>query len=79
MGEKIRDISKVDMKNLSFLIELNDGTVNARKPQYIHLQNDRFRLALSDSEFIQMAVAIRAAGKKIKEYKSFEDGDVSNE
>lgn len=69
MGEKIRDISKVDIQGLNFLIELNDGTVKARKPQYIHLQNERFRLALSDSEFVQMAVAVRTAGKKIAAYK----------
>lgn len=75
MGEKISDISQVNIKGLNFLIELNDGTVKARKPQYIHLQNERFRLALSDSEFVQMAVAVRAAGKKIREYKELSGGE----
>lgn len=73
MGEKIRDMAKVSLNDMDFLIELNDGTVKARKPQYIHLQNDRFRLALSDKEFIQMAVAIRTAGQKIKGYKDLEN------
>lgn len=73
MGEKIRDMAKVRLHDMDFLIELNDGTVKARKPQYIHLQNERFRLALSDKEFIQMAVAIRAAGQKLRGYKDLED------
>lgn len=74
MGEKIRDISRVRLRGMDFLIELNDGTVKSRKPQYIHLQNERFRLALSDSEFIQMAIAIRTAGQKIRDYKELDDG-----
>lgn len=73
MGEKIRDMARVSLNDMNFLIELNDGTVKARKPQYIHLQNPRFRLALSDQEFIQMAVAIHTAAQKIKEYKDLEN------
>lgn len=73
MGEKIRDLERVSLNGMDFLIELNDGTVKARKPQYIHLQNNRFRLALSDKEFIQMAVAVRAAGQKIRNYKHLEN------
>lgn len=73
MGEKIRDLERVRLNDMDFLIELNDGTVKARKPQYIHLQNKRFRLALSDREFIQMAVAIRTAGQKIRGYKDLKN------
>ncbi len=73
MGEKVRDMAKVSLQGMNFLVELNDGTVKAKKPQYIHLQNERFRLALSDKEFIQMAVAVRAAGQKLRDYKELGD------
>lgn len=69
MGEKIRVISQLKLRDMSMDIELNDGTAQKKKPQYIHLQNERFRLALSDSEYIQMAAAIRSANKKLREYK----------
>lgn len=75
MGEKIRDMAKVSLQGMNFLVELNDGTVKAKKPQYIHLQNERFRLALSDKEFIQMAVAVRVAGQKLRDYKELGDED----
>lgn len=69
MGERLYDISEIKLKDMSLKVELNDGTAESKKPQYIHLQNDRFRLALSDSEYVQMAIAIRAASKKLKKRK----------
>lgn len=72
MGEIIRIVSRVRLKDMSLNIELNDGTVKAKKPQYIHLQNERFRLALSDSEYIQMAIAIRTAASKMLKQKKIE-------
>lgn len=69
MGERLYDISEIKLKDMSLKIELNDGTAESKKPQYIHLQNDRFRLALSDSEYVQMAIAIRAASKKLSKRK----------
>ena len=68
MGEKLYDISEIHLRDVDFKVELNDGTASSNKKKYIHLQNDRFRLALSDSEYVEMAVAIRAAGQKIKDY-----------
>ena len=73
MGEKLYDMAKVSLHDMDFLIELNDGTSKARKPQYIHLQNKRFRLALSDKEFIQMAVAVHTAALKIRGYKDLKN------
>lgn len=73
MGEKLYVVSQIEMKDMKLDIELNDGTVKARKPQYIHLQNERFRLALSDTEYVQMAVAIRAAARKLEKQKNWKD------
>ena len=69
MGERLYDISEIQLRDMALKIELNDGTAQSKKPQYIHLQNDRFRLALSDSEYVQMAVAIRAGAKKLRKRK----------
>ena len=69
MGEKIRNITKVSLHDMDVDIELNDGNASSRKSKYIHIQNDRFRLELTDREFIQLAVAVRVAAKKLKSYK----------
>ena len=69
MGEKLYDISEIKLKDMVLKIELNDGTAASKKPQYIHLQNDRFRLALSDREYVEMAVAIRTGSQKLKRRK----------
>ena len=69
MGEKLYDISEIQLRDMALKIELNDGTAASKKPQYIHLQNDRFRLALSDREYVEMAVAIRVGAEKLKKRK----------
>lgn len=76
MGERLYDISEIRLENIALKIELNDGTAARKKPQYIHLQNERFRLALSDSEYVQMAVAIRTASEKLVEFKGLQKEDV---
>ena len=69
MGEKLCVLSKVELPSFDFDVELNAGSAASAKPYHIHLQNDRFRLDITDKEFIQMAVAVRAAAKKMKAYK----------
>lgn len=66
MGEKIKVIENINIKDLSFDIELNEGTVNAKRPLYIHLQNQRFRLAIPDYAYLQIAIAIHTAKRKLK-------------
>ena len=73
MGEKLYVISKVDIPSFKFDIELNDGSAASKKPLHIHLQNNRFRLDLPDYEYLQMAIAVRTAGKKLKKTKVLED------
>ena len=79
MGEKIKVITQTKLRDVEYDIELNDGTAKSKKPQYIHIQNERFRLALSDSEYVQMAIAIRAAAKKIQDYKDIDAEGLLNE
>ena len=73
MGEKLYVISKVDLPSFKFDVELNDGSAASKKPLHIHLQNDRFRLDLPDYEYLQMAMAVRVAAKKLKAVKQLED------
>jgi hypothetical protein len=75
MGEKLYVISKVNLPGLGFDIELNDGSAASKRPLHIHLQNDRFRLDMPDHEYIQMAIAVREAGKKIRKMKGIEKTD----
>ena len=75
MGEKIKVIDTVDIKDLHFDIELNEGTVVAKKPLYIHLQNERFRLAVPDYEFMQMAISVYTAKRKLIIEKGLEISD----
>lgn len=69
MGEKLKVINQVSLHDLNMDIELNAGTAKSNKRQSIHLQNDRFRLELSDKEYVQMAVAIHVAAENIKRVK----------
>ena len=69
MGEKIKDITKIKLHDMEVNIELNDGNAASRKSKYIHIQNDRFRLEVTDSEFLQLAMAVRVAANKLRKYK----------
>lgn len=73
MGEKLYVISKIDLPSLQLDIELNDGSAASKKPQHIHLQNNRFRLDLPDYEYLQMAMTVRCAWEKLKIMKKLED------
>lgn len=75
MGEKLYVISKVNLKGMKFDVELNDGSAASKRPLHIHLQNDRFRLDMPDYEYLQMAIAVREAGKKIRKMKGLDDAD----
>ena len=73
MGERIRDITKIKLHGMPMNIELNAGTAYSADRNYIHIQNERLRLELSDKEYLQMAIAVRVAADKVRKYKIFED------
>lgn len=73
MGEKIKVIDTVNLENMKFDVELNDGSAASKKPLHIHLQNDRFRLDLPDYSFMQMAIAVCTAKRKLVEKKGLKD------
>lgn len=71
MGEKIKDIGKISLGNSDFVVELNHGTREGEKYE-IHLQNDKFRLALSEKDFLQMTSAVILAQKQLNIMKKRE-------
>ncbi len=73
MGERIRDLAKIQLKDMPVSIELNAGSAYHSDSNYIHIQNERLRLELSDREYLQIAIAVRVAADKIKKYKDLDD------
>jgi len=68
MGEKIRDLSKINLGGANLLIELNHS-VNPKHKYDIHIQNEKFRIELSDSDFLQIASSILVAKKNFETLK----------
>lgn len=64
MGEKIRDITTINISNSTFKIELNEP-LRIGLQRCIHIQNNKFRLECSESDFIKMACNIIVANKKL--------------
>ncbi len=73
MGERIKDLAKIELHDMPVNIELNAGTANKSDRNYIHIQNKRLRLELSDSEYLQMAIAVKVAADRIRKYKSIDE------
>lgn len=64
MGEKIKDIDKIQIGSTTFNIELNHSTTEQGSCE-IHIQNEKFRLALPEKEFLQMASCFVLAKKQM--------------
>lgn len=65
MGELLRKIGTLDMKDFQLDVELNNPSANGLE-RSVHLQNQKFRLEMSESEFYQVAGAI------LESYRQFE-------
>lgn len=71
MGEKIKTFGNIFLAGSEFEVELNKATVK-NGPRYVHLQNERIRLNLSEEEFVKMLSAVRLAAYKIKKMKGID-------
>ena len=65
MGEIIRVMDRIKIGNIDFDIELNHGTESCGHRE-IHIQNEKFRLAMSEPEFLQLATSILLARKQFE-------------
>ena len=68
MGEKIKDLSEINIGGANLFIELNHS-VSPKHKYDIHIQNDKFRMEFPDSDFIQIASAILLAKKNFETLK----------
>ena len=70
MGEKIKVLA--DIKH--FLdVELNKASIKGG-PRYIHIQNDKVRFCITETDFLQMAVNIKKSGEIFQYNKRINDG-----
>ncbi len=67
MGNRIRELSEIEMGGQKYSIELNGGT---KKEKFdIHIQNNNINICFKDFEFAQFATAVLVANKKMKRFK----------
>ena len=69
MGEKIRDIGKLEIGSSRFAIELNEGYDKRYSKYDIHIQNDDIQYSLTNAEFVKLAAAFINANEKLKALK----------
>lgn len=63
MGEIIRKICEVSLGDKTFDIELNKSASGGHYRD-IHIQNDSFRLEVSENEFLSIAACVLLAKKQ---------------
>lgn len=68
MGEKIRNLGKINIGENTYIVELNKSTRKDGKYD-IHIQDDFTRLNISEYDFCKMVAAIIHADEKISKYK----------
>ena len=68
MGEIIKTIDNIQIGNTKLNIELNHSTSEQGNYE-IHIQNEKFRLALPEKEFLQMASCFVLARKQMDQLK----------
>ncbi len=68
MGERIRDIGELHFKGTPFRVEINEPEwKNGEK--LIHIQNERMRFVLTETEFLQMGTLALQAKTNLMKYK----------
>jgi hypothetical protein len=68
LGEKIKTISIIKVKTTEFEIELNKESIIGG-PRSLHIQNKDFRMGLTESEYIQLVLAVNKARRQLEYFK----------
>ena len=68
MGEKIRDIHPIKIGKSSLMIELNEGYTPS-DGRLIHIQNEKYRYLLKESEFCHLCAMIMRSWSEFKYIK----------
>jgi hypothetical protein len=69
MGEKIKDIREITLGEKKLMLEKNVGTHKGSKYD-IHIQDETFRLNLTETDFMRMASCILYAKENLLSYKT---------
>jgi len=73
MGEIIKELATFNIKGQPFCIELNASTF-AKHKREIHIQNDCFRLAIPEDEFLRLSACVLLARKQLEIIKGYDKG-----
>lgn len=65
MGELIRVLGQIELGGGKFDVELNHSP-NGDELREIHIQNKQFRLAMPETEFLQLSAGILLAKKQLE-------------
>lgn len=68
MGEKIKTLSKGNLINSEFEIELNHPPSKGQDYQ-IHIQSEKFRFEMDKKDYIKYALSVLVAEKNLKNSK----------
>lgn len=66
MGELIRVLGQIELSGNRFDVELNHGAAGEGSLREIHIQSERFRLAMPETEFLQLSAAVMLAKKQLE-------------
>lgn len=68
MGEKIKNISMVEIGKTQVVVELNHA-YDLNYKYDIHIQTEHIQLSLKDGDFIKLAAALRFAQTELERSK----------
>ena len=68
MGNKIKNLTSIELGGIRFDVELNGGTKSEKYD--IHIQNTNMSICLKDYEFSKFTTTILVANKRMKRFKA---------
>jgi hypothetical protein len=68
MGEKIKTLSKGQLLNIDFEVELNHPPREGLDQQ-IHIQSDKFRFEIDKKDYIKYALSVLVSEKNLRNLK----------
>ena len=72
MGQKIKTLGMFRLGNSEFEVELNKNAFG-KNGHDIHIQNEKFRLEMSDTQFVQLLSCMLLAKKQFDILKGVEN------
>jgi hypothetical protein len=72
MGTLIKKLGNISYKGQDICIELNESAFSKSKRE-IHVQNDSFRFAFQEDEFLRMSACVLLAKKQLEIIKGYNE------